>query len=150
MARQRLTRRHLLLGTALATALGVAGHLNDAWGGAAGDAPGNASLPRWTSTSPRLRDAYRVAQTRGPLLATLDCYCGCGQLDPPHTSLLDCFIQPDGSWDTHASGCGICQDEALDANLWAAEGLSPAEIGRRIDEKYQEYGPPTRHAAGHA
>ncbi len=61
----------------------------------------------------------------------------------PHRSLLDCFLNADGSFAAHASGCGICIDIAVDAARWQAEGKSPAQIRGLVDAKYQAYGPPT-------
>ena len=105
-------------------------------------APGD--LPDFVYTSADSVAAYRLALEQGDLLAQMPCYCGCVNLpQDAHRRLLDCFVDEDGSLDSHASACTICQDIALDAVRWQDEGLSVAEIRSRIDEKYGAYGPTT-------
>lgn len=89
------------------------------------------------------RQAYEAAPSHRDLFAHLPCYCGCGLLKEPHASLERCFLLPDGSFEAHASGCGICTDIALDALAMEAQGLEHADIRTRVDEKYARAGPPT-------
>lgn len=140
MSDATLTRRTLLLGTCAAAALGTFGHLAGPWR-RPGAETGGPTFPRWVSSSERSAAAYRTALAMPDLLATLDCYCGCMHLDPPHASLRECFVRPDGSLEPHASGCDVCQYEALDAERWAGEGVAWAEIRRRIDLEYADHDP---------
>jgi Protein of unknown function with PCYCGC motif len=94
-------------------------------------------LPTWATSSPQTARAYRAALASPQLLAQLPCYCGC--MESPtlgHANLRDCYLYADGSLNTHAAGCGICQQEALSASTWQAAGLSVVEIHARIDDTY--------------
>lgn len=63
------------------------------------------------------------------------CYCGCESfLD--HRHLLDCFVRPDGGWERHATGCGVCLAEAQQVVDLRADDVPIDEISRRIDERY--------------
>ena len=97
----------------------------------------SSSLPTWATSSPQMAKAYRAALDAPRLLAQLPCYCGC--MESPtlaHANLRDCFLYADGSLNTHAAGCGICQQEALSATAWQVEGLSVDEIHAHIDDLY--------------
>lgn len=140
--RHRLSRRELLslglaLGSSGALAVLVAPNLAELASGSV------QPLPAWARRSARSTQAYRAALAQPELMAALPCYCGCVFLSPGHTSLLDCFVKPDGALDEHAAGCETCQDEAIDARDLDRRGLSPAEIRREIDARYQERGPST-------
>ena len=74
------------------------------------------------------------------------CYCGCVNLAVPHRDLYDCFVVPDGFYESHAAGCGVCQVEALDVQRLAGAGLSLAEIRQQIDTNFGESGPGTHTA----
>jgi uncharacterized protein with PCYCGC motif len=100
-------------------------------------------LPGWVYVSPTSVQAYRAALNQPELMASLPCFCGCGRFEPPHASLRECFIQPGGQLEPHASGCEVCQFEALDTKAWAAEGLSWHEVHARVVERYGERGPST-------
>jgi hypothetical protein len=101
-------------------------------------------FPDFVYYSAKAEEGYRIAVEHQQLLERLPCYCGCGVMpEDPHRNLLDCFINDDGSFDSHASGCIVCDDEAIDAARWQAEGKSAAEIRALIDAKYESYGPPT-------
>ena len=56
-------------------------------------------------------------------------------------------MNDDGTLDSHASGCSLCLDIAFDGVEWQARGKSPAEVQALVDEKYESYGPRTRHEA---
>jgi len=111
-------------------------------GRAARQAP--SEFPEFVYYSAKSERGYRLALENKQLFAALPCYCGCGAMpENPHRNLLDCFINPDGTFDPHASGCQICDDIAIDAAQWQAEGKSPGEIRSLVDSKYQGSGPPT-------
>ena len=44
-------------------------------------------------------------ELRPDLLVALPCFCGCVSYAPAHRSLYDCFVRPDGAFETHAAGC---------------------------------------------
>jgi hypothetical protein len=90
-----------------------------------------------------VQDAYRFAHANPDLASQLPCYCGCGPIG--HVSLYDCYWQApaaDGSitFDSHALGCKICVDIALDAIRLAGEGKSPGQIKSFVDTAYGRYG----------
>jgi hypothetical protein len=141
---QRITRR-AAAGTLLGL-VGVAGWaaLSQAagrWGRLAAAQARTSQLPPWVSNSPRSQDAYEGAYANLELMATLPCYCGCGALPNPHSSLRECFRQPNGQIEQHASGCETGQDEAIAAVGWANDGLTWSEIHTRIIATYSGRGP---------
>lgn len=94
-------------------------------------------LPAWATSSPRMARAYGAALHSTELLAQLPCYCGCmDSLTLAHANLRDCFVYADGNLNMHAASCGICQEEALSAATWLADGQSVAEIQQRIDDTF--------------
>ncbi len=101
-------------------------------------------FPEFVYQSARAERGYRLAVDNRQLFTRLRCYCGCGLLpNDAHRYLLDCFMNDDGTFDAHASGCGICIDIAEDGVAWQAEGKSTEEVRRLVDEKYENSGPPT-------
>lgn len=101
-------------------------------------------FPEFVYYSPKAERAYRLAVENQEFFARMPCYCGCGAMpEDPHRSLLDCFINDDGSFDSHASGCDVCADIGIDAVQWRAEGKSLTEVRTLVDAKYQGYGPST-------
>lgn len=78
---------------------------------------------------------YEAARADTETFAQVPCYCGCEDF-LAHRHLLDCFVTPDGGWERHATGCGVCLGEAQDVLADQAEGRPLAEILDRIDAKY--------------
>ena len=101
------------------------------------------AFPDFVYLSDSSLQAYRVAVRNGELLKKLPCYCNCA-VSLGHTSLYDCFINADGTFDDHASGCSVCQMEAADAAKWQAEGKNVQQIRRQIDTSYGRYGTGTK------
>ncbi len=102
-------------------------------------------FPAFVYHSSDSEKGYRLATEQPQLFLQLPCYCGCGMFaDDPHRNLLDCFMNDDGSFDAHASGCSLCLDIAFDGVDWRAQGKSPAEVEALVDEKYEGTGPRTR------
>jgi hypothetical protein len=99
-------------------------------------------FPDYVYRSPMALRGYQIAVTESEMLARLPCYCGCGQ-DPEYTSLLDCFLDPDGGFRSHGANCQVCLEQAEDAAQWKSEGLSTKEIRDRTDAEYEGRGPPT-------
>src|SRR5687768_2775089 len=105
-------RRRVLIGVAGAAPLLLAG--------CARTAPSPPPLPRFAYRSPSILAAYEFAMGAGAeVLRQLPCYCACAALG--HGHLRDCFIRDNGAFDSHASGCEVCVDEALDAQRLLAQ-----------------------------
>jgi hypothetical protein len=101
-------------------------------------------FPEFVYSSSKVESGYRLAVENQQLFTRMPCYCGCGAMpEDPHRNLLDCFVNDDGSFDSHASGCDVCLDIASDVVQWRAEGKSVAETRSLVDAKYQDYGPST-------
>jgi Protein of unknown function with PCYCGC motif len=103
----------------------------------------NVELPSWAATTAASAGAYRVAVLRPQLLEALPCFCGCATYQPAHHSLRDCFLKPDGSFESHAAGCTTCQEEALAASRWADQGLVTTDVRSRLVAAFSERGPST-------
>jgi hypothetical protein len=71
---------------------------------------------------------YRAAHEHADLYAQVPCFCGCEAM-LGHRHLLDCFARPEGGWEAHGLGCGVCLGEAQQVqDLLAAGVQSPNEI----------------------
>jgi hypothetical protein len=99
-------------------------------------------LPAFAYNSAQTLEGYRIATRIPKVLEAIPCYCGCGKL-ANHRYLKDCFLNGDGSFDSHGSGCNLCDNEAIDVQKWLDTGMALPEIRRRIDEKYSQFGTPT-------
>jgi len=106
----------------------------------AGEAGG---LPSFAYTSDATLAGYRAAVANQDLFKQMPCYCGCGMHSIAHHNLKECFIRPDGAFESHAAGCRICVDIALDVMKWQGEGQSTREIRQNVDATYSRYGPST-------
>ncbi len=106
-----------------------------------------ADMPDYVQESPSaVQEAYLFAVTNPRALETVPCYCGCGALG--HISNKNCFIKSIDSegrvtFDSHASGCGICVDIARDVMRLTKEGRSAVQIRQYIDAQYGSFGPAT-------
>jgi hypothetical protein len=85
---------------------------------------------------------YEAARADAETFTQVPCYCGCEDF-LGHRHLLDCFVTPEGDWERHATGCGVCLGEAQDILADQAEGRPLAEILERIDAKYGSIVVPT-------
>src|SRR3990167_4139959 len=107
-------------------------------------------LPDYAFTKPDIKEAYMFAKTNYQDLNGLPCNCGCGTLEgaEAHGSrvhelgLADCFMDEDvnegGKWDSHASSCGLCYEDALFAKKLYSEGNSKEEVKSKLEEKYAD------------
>ena len=98
------------------------------------------SLPDYAFAKLDIREAYEFAKTISADLEGLPCSCGCGTPEGAkahgsrvHTrGLIDCFTEGDinlaGKWDSHASECGLCYEDALYAKNLYLEGNSKQEV----------------------
>lgn len=82
-----------------------------------------------------LQQLYHAVAADGGAIAEVRCYCGCEAM-LEHRSLLDCFVRPDGGWERHAVGCGVCRAEAEQVLAARAAGTPMAEIIADIDATY--------------
>ena len=106
--------------------------------------PASSEFPEFVYYSAKSETGYRLAVDHRELFAQMPCYCGCGAMpEDPHRNLLDCFINADGTFDPHASGCEVCVDIAVDVVAWQVEGKGPEQIRSLVDAKYQDSGPST-------
>lgn len=88
------------------------------------------------------QELYRAAASDPAGFEAVRCHCGCEAfLD--HRHLLDCFVRPDGSWERHATGCGVCLAEARDVIDLRSDGTPISEIVRHIDDRYGAITAPT-------
>lgn len=105
-------------------------------------------LPNYAFIKPEIKEAYLFAKINYQDLVGLPCNCGCGNLEGAEAhggrvhekGLADCFMNGDvnkgGAWDSHASSCGLCYEDALYAKKRYSEGKSKIEIKSELEEKY--------------
>ncbi|NCO11648.1 hypothetical protein GW924_03530 [Candidatus Pacearchaeota archaeon] len=108
------------------------------------------NLPDYAFINSEIKEAYVFAQTNYQDLLGLPCNCGCGTIEgaEAHGSrvhengLADCFMEGNvnegGKWDSHASSCGLCYNDALFAKKLYSEGESKEEIKLQLEEKYSK------------
>ncbi len=75
---------------------------------------------------------YLFVSTHPELIQQLPCYCGC-MTTAGHASLFDCYYDAQGTYDPHASRCGVCLAEANIAESLLADGASVTSIRATID-----------------
>ena len=111
------------------------------WGGS-GSAAQAAGAEQGTSTGFRLDGMsahmvahYEYARANPDVYAQIPCFCGCQEM-LAHRNLEDCFVTPDGAWESHASGCQVCIDESQMAMRMMSRGMAPNLIRDRIVAHY--------------
>jgi hypothetical protein len=110
----------------------------------------NVQYPDYVKNAPpTVHEAYEFALSHQKEMQKYPCFCGCGRMG--HTSNLSCYIKDVDSkgkvtFDSHASGCGICVDITKDVKRLLAEGKSSKAIRTYIDATYSPYGPSTNTA----
>jgi len=103
-------------------------------------------LPDYAFTKPGVKEAYSFAKLEGDKLSGLPCNCGCMTDAKNHggrlhsRGLIDCFMQGElnngGKWDSHASECGLCYEDALYAKSLYEEGKTKEQIKQALEAKY--------------
>ena len=103
-------------------------------------------LPDYAFTKPSIKEAYSFAKLNSTQLTDLPCNCGCGTDATGHggrlhaRGLIDCFMKGDinkgGSWDAHASECGLCYEDALYAKQLYDQGKTKDEVKEALLAKY--------------
>lgn len=103
------------------------------------------SLPSYAFTNPQIKEGYTFAKLNETELNGLPCNCGCmtsahggGRI---HTrGLLDCFMKGDvnngGTWDSHASECSSCYQDALSVKQLLEQGKTKEDIKIILVNKY--------------
>ena len=100
-------------------------------------------MPAVARTSSATLAGYQAAVANQDLFTKMPCYCGCGMHAVAHRDLKECFIKPDGTYESHASACQTCVNIAADVMTLKGQGLSAKDIRQNIDAKYSKYGPST-------
>ena len=103
-------------------------------------------LPSYAFTKPDIKEAYSFAKLQGNKLIGLPCNCGCMKDAAGHggrlhsRGLIDCFMQGDisnkGEWNSHASECGLCYQDALYAKKLYDEGKTKETVKESLEAKY--------------
>lgn len=105
------------------------------------------NFPTFVFTSTAVEVGYKIAVKEPGLLgqanikdkkAVIPCYCFCDAMG--HDNLLYCFLKKgtlSEGYDDHASGCNICNGQAMQALLWNELGATHDEIIAGMEKKYQ-------------
>lgn len=106
-------------------------------------------LPSYAFVNSQVKEAYEFVKLSPEKLEGLPCNCGCMSADGASAhggrvhsrGLVDCFTQGDinngGKWDSHASECGLCYEDALLAKSLYNQGKTKEEIKKSLEEKYK-------------
>ena len=78
---------------------------------------------------------YRYAAAHPRTYSMVPCYCGCDTM-LGHRDLLDCFVLPEGGWESHASGCAVCLDESEMVRSGLEGGRPPPKVAAAVIEEY--------------
>ena len=88
-----------------------------------------------------VRAAYEFAARHPEVLNYIPCFCGCERRG--HRGNTDCFVGSRDAktgrvieWETHALGCEVCLDVALESMQMHNSGASTSAIRAAIDKKY--------------
>lgn len=105
-------------------------------------------LPNYAFLKSDIKEAYEYAKLNSEKLNGLPCNCGCMTDAANHggrlhsRGLIDCFMQGDinngGKWDSHASECGLCYQDALEAKKLYEGGKSKEEVRAYLMDKYSK------------
>ena len=98
-------------------------------------------LPDYALKSPQIMEAYLFAKENPDALTGVNCYCGCMQKPVEDNQIhdqgiIDCFIEDNGSFESHGAGCATCVNEALRVKSLVAAGKTKDEIKTTIDAEY--------------
>ncbi len=107
--------------------------------------PARPDLPEFAQKTTRVEEAYIFAVQNQDKLKYLACYCGCAGMQHSdvlisHKSLKECYIKPNGEFESHASECKLCNDITLEARDMLMKGYSLKEVRKTIDEEYSGMG----------
>ncbi len=74
---------------------------------------------------------YGFARANADVYGQIPCFCGCQDM-LGHRNLEDCFVTPDGAWESHASGCQVCIQESQMLMRMMGRGMDPGAMHDRI------------------
>ena len=98
------------------------------------------NLPNYAFVNEQVKEAYLYAKNNPDALNGVNCHCGCmktvhyGRLHS--RGLLDCFMKPNGEFESHGANCKMCYVDALEVKQLMQEGKTKEEIKKYIDSKY--------------
>lgn len=81
---------------------------------------------------------YELARANPNVYGQIPCFCGCQDM-LGHRNLADCFVTPDGAWESHAAGCAVCLGESRMVMRMMARGMG---MGAMRDGIVAEYAGP--------
>jgi len=133
----------IVAGGVVGVAMGMRGGSHEMmWGGPGPAAQGAVGSERAGSSGFQLDGMpdhmvahYEYARANAGVYAQVPCYCGCQEM-LAHRNLEDCFVTPDGMWESHASGCQVCIDESRMVMRMMGRGMDPQTIRDRIVAHY--------------
>lgn len=74
---------------------------------------------------------YEHARANADVYTQIPCFCGCQEM-LGHRNLEDCFVTPEGAWESHAAGCRVCIDESRMLMSMMGRGMGPEMMRGRI------------------
>lgn len=78
---------------------------------------------------------YGFASTNPGIYEQVPCFCGCQDM-LAHRNLEDCFVTPDGGWESHAAGCQVCIQESQMVMRMMGRGMGPQMMNDRITAEF--------------
>src|SRR3990170_4566371 len=87
---------------------------------------------------------YEFARANPEVYQQIPCFCGCQEM-LGHRDLEQCFVTPDGAWESHASGCQVCIEESQMLMKMMGRGMEPDMMRDRI---VAEFGGPSMDMSG--
>jgi hypothetical protein len=76
-------------------------------------------------------ERYTFAKEHATTYAQIPCFCGCATM-LGHRNLAECFVRPDGAWESHAAGCQVCLGESRMVARMMGRGMGPTVMRDRI------------------
>jgi len=93
-------------------------------------------FPKYVYINDSVLAGYKIAVKEPDLLAKFPCYCFCEEMG--HKNLAYCFLKRGvvGQFDDHASGCNVCDAQAMHAFLWSDLGVTVDRMQKAMKEIY--------------
>jgi hypothetical protein len=93
-------------------------------------------FPKYVYINDSVLVAYKIAVKEPALLAKFPCYCFCEEMG--HRNLAYCFLKHGvvGQYDDHASGCNVCDAQAMHAFLWNDLGIPDDRMQKAMKDIY--------------
>jgi hypothetical protein len=124
----------LLIVAAGGVGIGMAMHRGTdgvAWGNARVEPPMAAMGFQLDGLQSMTVQHYEFARSNPSVYGQVPCFCGCVDM-LGHRNLEDCFVTPDGAWESHASGCGVCIQESQMVMRMMSGGMGAGMMRDRI------------------